>query len=756
MSDFHKLTYTVLKIYFKKRGPRIVKYRNYKDFCNNDFKNDLVNNLLGKNIQENDFGNFKKSVLDVLQKHAPLKTKYVRRNQGNFVDKKLNKAFMTRTRLLNKYRNHRSEINKLAYNKQRNYCVSLVRKKKKHFFNNLDVSAITDQKKFWKTVKPNFSDKSMKNENIILVENEKLIKKDIDIAETFNAFFVNIVKDLGIDGPTHQKDDLPCDDIRECIETFKHHPSIIEINKVCSGNKFSFNVVDIEHIEKLIDKLDEKKGIQQGDIPTKIIKENCDIFKVFITNNVNNCIETSTFPQELKLADVKPIFKKDSRNDKENYRPISILPNISKIYERCLYEQLSNYFENIFSKFQCGFRKGFSAEHCLLAMVEKWKINLDKAGVCGALLTDLSKAFDCLSHDLLIAKLNAYGLDMFSLKLMRSYISSRKQRVKVNNSYSSWKDIKYGVPQGSILGPILFNIFLCDLFYFIPSTDIASYADDNTPYSVNKDTEHVLRDIKQYSELLLEWFKNNGMKANIDKYHLLISDKEQTQINLNGLSIKSSNCEKLLGIKIDNRLTFNEHVKTLCKKTSQKLNALSRIAGNMKFSQRKLIINSFIMSQFSYCPLVWMFHSRILNERINKLQERSLRILYKDYHSSFSELLCESKSLTIHQINLHKLAIELFKVTIGASPQIVTDLFKIKNQCYDLRSDNPFCSRNIRTVSFGSESLTFLAPKIWDIVPSHIKMSFSVKEFKKKIKTWIPENCPCRLCKTFIPNLGFL
>ena len=122
-------------------------------------------------------------------------------------------------------------------------------------------------------------------------------------------------------------------------------------------------------------------------------------------------IDTDVYPEQLKWADVKPAHKKGSRTDKENYRPISILPNISKIYERCLFKQLANYFEDYFSKYQCGFRKGFSVANCLLPMIEKWRESLDQGGAYGALLTDLSKAFDCLPHDLLIAKLHAYGLD---------------------------------------------------------------------------------------------------------------------------------------------------------------------------------------------------------------------------------------------------------------------------------------------------------------------------------------------------------
>ena len=147
-------------------------------------------------------------------------------------------------------------------------------------------------------------------------------------------------------------------------------------------------------------------------------------------------IDTYVHPEQLKWADVKAAHKKGSRTDKENCRPVSILPNISKIYERCLFKQLTKDFEDYFSKYQCGFRKGFSVANCLLPITEKWRESLDQGGAFGALLTDLSKALDCLPHDLLIIKLHAYGLDTKSLKLMLSYLTNRKQRVKIKDTYT--------------------------------------------------------------------------------------------------------------------------------------------------------------------------------------------------------------------------------------------------------------------------------------------------------------------------------
>ena len=182
---------------------------------------------------------------------------------------------------------------------------------------------------------------------------------------------------------------------------------------------------------------------------------------------------TLLFPGELKFADIKPGFKKDSPNVKRNYRPVSILSNISKIYERHLYKQLENYFESILSQYQYGFRKEFNVLTTLLPMIEKWRESLDSGGNLGALWTDLSKVFGCFSHDLLLAKLHAYRSDMPSLKLLHAYLTKRR-RVKINNRYSSWSEILFGVSQGSILGPLLFNIFLYDLFLFIPDIGIAT------------------------------------------------------------------------------------------------------------------------------------------------------------------------------------------------------------------------------------------------------------------------------------------
>ena len=274
---------------------------------------------------------------------------------------------------------------------------------------------------------------------------------------------------------------------------YKIHPSILTIQaKYQDNNKFSFTQVTTQDIEKIFFDLETKRASQISDIPTKIIKENVDVFVDFPCTSINSSIKYSLFTSCLKFADVKPLHKKERKDAKQNYRPVSISPTLSKVYERSMFKQMSSFFEDIFSKHQCGFRKGFRTQKCFLTLLEKWRNAVDKGKLFGALLTDLSKAFDSFNHELLIAKLNAYGFTLPSLKLIHNYLSDRKQLVRVNDSYSLWQYILFGVPQGSILGPLLFNIILADLFFTLNNTEIANYADDTTPYAVSDNIDGLI------------------------------------------------------------------------------------------------------------------------------------------------------------------------------------------------------------------------------------------------------------------------
>ena len=226
------------------------------------------------------------------------------------------------------------------------------------------------------------------------------------------------------------------------LKKYKNHPSITAITKRMKnlGNfTFSFNFISHDDIVKELNKLQTKKASQKADIPIKIVKKNVDIISHFLYHNFNNLLSWSTFPTGMKYADVTPIYKIDDKTEKTNYRPRSILLNLSKVYERLMYNQICSHFDSVFSKFQCGFWKGFNAQHCLLTMVEKWGKTLDEGGETGTVITDISKAFDCIDHNLLIAKLNAYGFEKRSLEFIHSSLTKRKQRTKVDCAFSPWE-----------------------------------------------------------------------------------------------------------------------------------------------------------------------------------------------------------------------------------------------------------------------------------------------------------------------------
>ena len=767
LSDCHKLTVTVLKTHCKKMDPLVINYRNYKNFNGLKFREDLLRQFEVLDIDTMSYDKFKVIFMATLDWHAPLKKKMIRGNNAPFMNKTLSKAFMYRSKLKNDFNKSPTEENNALYKKQRNYCVNLLRKEKKEYYNSLDLKIFEDSKTFWQSVKPLFSHKeNTKNRNIVIVENDIVISDKIEVAEKLNNYFIEAVENLEIEHFATDDDglgNLECDDvIDKIISKYKSHPSILKIKEnVNIEDKFEFENMTSDQIESDIIKLKTKKASMENDIPTKVLKGTTDIVGPYLSNIFNNSKNTQTYPLSLKVADVTPIPKTREKNVLKQYRPVSLIPIISKLFERNMFDQTSSYIEKYLSPYLFGYRKGHSTEQCLIIMIEAWRKALDEGGAAGGILTDLSKAFDCLSHELLIAKLEAYGFGKSALNFVYDYLENRKQRTKVNGSYSSWKDLKYGVQQGSILGPLLFNIFTNDIFYFVDKCKLANFADDNTLYAIAKNISNVLITLKEESSIIQNWFKINEMKSNEDKLHLIVTN---TNKNYNSLSyiytgnelIESEDIVELLGVKIDSKLKFNDHVTNLVKKGNQKLHALARISKFLSNDKLRLIMRTFIESQFNYCPLLWMFHSRILNEKINKLHERALRLVYKTENLTFGQLLEKDKSVTIHERNLQKLAIEMYKVKHNLSPAPVQEIFKQRNEVYDFRNNRYWEVPRVQNVNFGVETLRYRGIKTWDLIPDDIKNSKSLTIFKGKIKDWKPQGCTCRLCKEYVFNLGFL
>ena len=416
-------------------------------------------------------------------------------------------------------------------------------------------------------------------------------------------------------------------------------------------------------------------------------------------------------------------------------------------------QQLIKHLDNTLSVFIAAYRRAYGTQHVLIRLVEDWRSKLDNDYLVGAILMDLSKAFDCIPRDLLIAKLHAYGLDEDALVLVYSYLKRRKQCVRINNTYSSFQEVISGVPQGSVLGPILFNFYINDLFLFIKEATLHNYADDNTLAYFSKSMPDLVNTLEKETGVALSRLKNNEMIANPEKFHAILLRKNQTntsgeQININGKMIKSEETVKLLGVTLDYRLDFDTHISNICKKAAAQLNVLKRLKTFIGFKEKQILIQSFVYSNFNYCPLVWYFSSSKSLQKIEKIHERAPRFLYNDYTSSYDDLLLKSNGCTMLVARQRILCIEIFKTVKQLNPPFMQNIFRLRSSHYSLRNPNSLAHVRPNQTTFGSNSLSCIGPQIWNGLPNEIKSAENLKSFKTLKKQCNGPICKCSACKS--------
>ena len=296
-------------------------------------------------------------------------------------------------------------------------------------------------------------------------------------------------------------------------------------------------------------------------------------------------------------------------------------------------------------------------------------------------MIDLSKAFDSLPHGLLIAKLHAYGISLDACSMIMNYLKNRRQSVKLGNFRSEWLNLKTGVPQGSLMGPLLFNIFMNDFLMDLKKVcDVYNYADDNTLSYCHEDILLVKEKLELASEQAITWFKSNYMKANPDKFQAICFSRNNAQVDfqIETNTIKNNEVVKLLGLNIDKKLSFSQHISIITKKAARQINALQRISKNIDYEGRLRIYEAFVASNFVYCSIAYNSYSPSQDRMIEKLNERALRLVCNDYESNYNDLLTKTGKSMLYVMRKNYLAEFVFKVLNNQAPPLDSTFFKHK------------------------------------------------------------------------------
>lgn len=751
-SDFHNIIGCVLKLEKPISEKKVIYYRSFKNFDTQKFHDDLkrapFNSYLQQDCVDDQMSSFYTMFTHIVDKHLPLKRKTINKSPAPFMNGELRRAIYVKCMLRNRYYKHRSGENWNRYRKQRNLVTKLRRKSIRTYF-QLKCEGTNNKNTFWQTIKPFISNKHKgSGDNIILREGSDIITNQSDVCNVFNDYFANVASGIGFDDQIPSN--IPKNMLMETIRKIHYnHPSVNLIMNNVKNKHFEFKYTNENCVLKILNNLNIKKATGYDTLSPKIIKLSAKHIASFITQLINKCINDSTFPSKLKNAEISSIHKKKDKLNKENYRPVSILVVLSKVFERIYTEQIEHYFAEIFSSLLSAYRKGYGTCDVLLKFTDEWKHALDNNMFSCALLMDLSKAFDCMPHSLLVAKLHAYGFTEKACLLMASYLSHRKQRVKLGNMRSQWSNITKGIPQGSILGPVLFNVFINDLYYSINVCKLYNYADDNTLFYSSINLNDVLAVIKYDAEVAVNWFNKNGMRANPEKFQLILSHrryKQEVTINVCGVHLQSTTNVKLLGVTFDNDLYFNSQINDVCKQAGRQLSVLQRFSNVLSEKNKMLIFQSFILSQLRYCPLIWHFSKKGKMKTMEKIQERALRFVFKDSHSTYQELLLKGERQSLFRERQKLFCVQVYKILNHLSPSYLNELLELKDNIYLYRDPYLIVQPKVNTVKHGILSFRYHAAKLWNNLPPTIKAAATLKEFKHLIRLWDGIFCSCSFC----------
>ena len=670
-------------------------------------------------------------ILDELAPYKKLSKREIKLKSKPWINNDILNQMKERDKLLKKFcklKNKNSESARTIYNQYkiiRNKITKAKRESKVNYYKDFFDSNKQKSSLIWKGIRSlvNINNSSKKDIKLINT-NGKNVSDPKVIAELFNEYFVNVGSNID-------------SKINKSKKHYKDYMSKVTVNET-----FFLSPVFPQEIFEIIHSFDMNKSLGPNSIPVYILKIANDFFSHKLCDIINLSFKTGSFPDLCKIAKVIPIYKKDNPLLCENYRPISLLPIFSKIFEKIIYRQMYKFIEKhkLIYKRQFGFRSNHSTTHALISTTESMKSQMDTGHIVGGVFIDLQKAFDTVNHDILCDKIAQYGFRGISQQIIKSFLSNRKQYVSINGFESTEQLIKCGVPQGSTLGPLLFLLYINDMHFSMNKAIVSHFADDtciNFHAKKIKTLETVLNtDLKVVSD----WLNSNRLSLNVKKSKLIIFTSKRKiitnkfSIKLNGIKLEPTNNVKYLGMHIDKNLSYDFHIKQLTNKLSRAIGILAKLRN---FTSKETLIsvyNSIFYSHILYACQVWSLTTKKNLNLISILQKKSIRVInFSPYNSHTNNFFINDKILKLDDvIKIEQLKL-VFEFKNNNLPDDLSDVFKLNNQTNSLQTRNNdnkglYMSR-IKTTCFGINTLKYSASLLWN---SFFKTNNKINTFKNR------------------------